>query len=143
MMTGFTLDRRLNSDTLRLGSSSLSELLLMNNSFVPWFILVPRVEVVEFYELSDEQQQQLLKEINLLSAFVKKEFGVDKLNVATIGNVVAQMHVHIVGRSEGDFCWPGVVWGEKKIKHYDDEQLHKIRQLLYQSLGQYFEPVNV
>lgn len=124
------LDARLAGDCLVLGELGSSKLLLMNNALLPWFILVPATEETEIYRLPREQQLQLLEEINLLSDFIYNEFPVEKLNIASIGNIVKQLHVHIIGRHSSDFCWPGVVWGTGQSKPYTDAEIARIRKLL-------------
>ncbi|HBH35047.1 MAG TPA: HIT family protein [Gammaproteobacteria bacterium] len=127
---GFELDARLASDCLILGKLDCSLLLLMNNSLLPWFILVPLTQETEIYQLPREQQLQLLEEINMLSDFINSEFSIEKLNVAAIGNIVKQLHVHIVGRHSSDYCWPGVVWGADQSEPYTDTEVHRIRRSL-------------
>ena len=122
----FPLDERLARDCHQLADLSLCRLLLMNNALLPWFILVPDVDVVELHELSGEQQQQLLTEINLVSRFVQGHFSPEKLNVAAIGNIVRQLHIHIVGRNSSDVCWPGVVWGVRQREAYEQSQLEDL-----------------
>lgn len=107
----FQLDPRLKNDCYQLAESKHSLWLLLNNSHFPWLIIVPKVQESELYLLTQEQQAQIQLETNLLSEFVDNTFDCSKLNVACIGNVVKQMHIHIIGRSESDPCWPGVVWG--------------------------------
>jgi diadenosine tetraphosphate (Ap4A) HIT family hydrolase len=126
----FSLDERLANDCHQLADLKLSHLLLMNNALLPWFILVPRVEVVELHELTTAQQQQLLEEINLISRFVQQTFTPDKLNIAAIGNIVRQMHIHIVARRVDDICWPGVVWGMTQRKPCDQPLLDEITRAL-------------
>jgi len=126
----FTLDARLARDCHPLADLSLSRLLLMNNALLPWFILAPRVEAVELYELAPAQQSQLLEEINLLSRFLQQHFAPDKLNVAAIGNIVRQLHIHLVARRRDDICWPGVVWGVERREAYDQVSLDRITQQL-------------
>jgi len=130
MSEPFTLDDRLSHDCHWLADLSLSRLLLMNNALLPWFILVPKVDVVELHELSTEQQQQLLAEINLISRFLQQTFTPDKLNVAAIGNIVRQLHIHIVGRSTHDICWPGVVWGVEQREAYVQTRLDSLSRQL-------------
>lgn len=126
-MNDFILDTRLAQDCLVVGELRISFLLLMKNSLVPWFILVPRRTATELYELDRDDQAALLEEINLVSRFLKDYFKAEKLNVAAIGNIVRQMHVHVIGRNTADFCWPNVVWGTKQNKPYTDEQITAIR----------------
>ena len=127
---GFELDARLANDCLLLGKLDCSLLLLMNNSLLPWFILVPVTQATEIYQMQREQQLQLLEEINLLSGFINNEFSIEKLNVAAIGNIVKQLHVHIVGRHSSDYCWPGVVWGTDQSEPYSDAEIARIRKSL-------------
>ncbi|MCK4951218.1 MAG: HIT family protein [Gammaproteobacteria bacterium] len=128
-MVKFVLDPRLEADCIRLGELELSLVLLMNSSLVPWFILVPKVEENEICLLTAEQQNTLYKEINILSEFVCDSFETDKLNIGTIGNIVNQLHVHVVGRRKDDYCWPGVVWGEKEKRPYSASEIENIRIL--------------
>jgi len=140
-MTDFPLDPRLAADCFVLGEMPLSLLLLMDNSLVPWFILVPRREATEVYRLSRDDQLLLLDEINHVSRFVSEHFACEKLNVAAIGNIVTQLHVHIVGRNRADFCWPHVVWGRKERKAYRDGEVAAIGDSLAAGLpGCLFRP---
>ena len=122
----FALDPRLAADTHRLGGLVLSELLLMDNALVPWLILVPRVAATELHLLDDATRRQLSDETTAVGAFVAGAFPVDKLNVAAIGNVVPQLHVHVVGRRRDDFAWPGVVWGRPERTAYSAEAVDGI-----------------
>ena len=136
----FELDSRLNDDCFTLGRLKTSRLLLLNNALVPWFILVPDTDVTELYQLPQQQQLELLEEINLLSVFLNNNFTVDKLNIAAIGNIVNQMHIHMVARRNDDFCWPGVVWGADGKKAYEHAQIEAIRSKLIGQLGDVFSP---
>jgi len=133
-MNSFTLDPRLANDCIVLGEMRLSLLLLLKNALAPWFILVPRRDQTEIFELDREDQVALLEEINLLSGFVKQRAGVEKLNVAAIGNVVKQLHVHVIGRNSGDFCWPNVVWGRPEKTPYTEEDIREIKESLVKEL---------
>ncbi len=137
-MLQFELDTRLNMNCYTLGTLQLSVLLLMRNAHFPWFILVPRVSETELFELDKAQQKVLLEEINFLSQFVTEEFKVDKLNIATIGNIVPQLHVHVVGRQKNDVAWPHPVWGISAQKPYSEAQVKTIKHSLTERLsGQY------
>lgn len=117
MERDFQLDSRLENDCTVLGELRSGNLLLLHhNAAVVWFIVVPKTTKTELYELPPTEQQQLLEEISLLSAFLKEESGCDKINVATIGNIVSQLHIHIIGRNRDDPYWPGVVWGQPTTK---------------------------
>ncbi|MDH5611221.1 MAG: HIT domain-containing protein [Gammaproteobacteria bacterium] len=132
------LDPRLANDCFVLGQLKTSQLLLLNNSLVPWFILVPDTVATEIYELPHDQQLELLEEINIISNHMKQNFAVDKLNIAAIGNIVNQMHIHIVGRHVDDYCWPGVVWGADGKQAYQNKNVEEIKSRLTKKLPDVF-----
>ena len=135
--TGFQLHERLAADTVRLGQGPLSDVLLMNDSHWPWVLLVPRVaEVREIYELPVSQQQLLLAESACLGRGMMALFGGDKLNVAALGNMVPQLHLHHIVRFEGDAAWPGPVWGKQPPVPYTEEQLASVKAKLQPLLEQ-------
>ncbi len=131
----FELDSRLEQDCHLLCEMDQILVLLMDNALVPWFVLVPRVDVEELYELTPESRASLDALTDKLSEFIATEFQVDKLNVAAIGNIVRQLHVHLVGRSEGDYCWPGVVWGRPEREKYTQDQVTAIAGKIKASLN--------
>ena len=111
-MTAFALDPRLAADTRPIAELGLSTLLLMRDGNYPWLILVPRVAgAVEILDLRDADRARLWDEIERVAAALKAETGADKLNVAALGNVVSQLHVHVIARFHGDAAWPAPVWG--------------------------------
>ncbi len=119
----FALDPRLAGDTLAVGDVSLSRVLLMNDSRYPWLILVPRGENLrEIIDLDADARAALIEEIAEASRFLRSLTGVDKINVGALGNVVAQLHVHVVGRAVGDPAWPGPVWGVGRAQRYAPER---------------------
>lgn len=130
----FKLDPRLAEDCYLLAELQLSQLLLMNNALLPWYILVPRVSCTELHQLSAEQQAMLFQEIKLLSGFIENRYPTDKLNIAAIGNIVQQLHIHIIGRRQSDPWWPGVVWGTTQREAYDQLQLNEVTQALSDAL---------
>lgn len=131
-MNEFVLDPVLENDCFKLGSLGNCLLLLLNNNRVPWFILVPKTGVKELYELEPAVHQDLFDAVNRLSVCIKENFQVDKLNVATIGNIVSQLHVHVIGRNKDDYCWPGVVWGADGAEPYTAAEFERIRLVLGQ-----------
>ena len=136
----FVLDERLQQDTVTLGDFPLCRLLLMNDASYPWFILVPRrEEVSELFQLDPADQQLLWREATALAEIVKDTFGADKMNVATLGNVVSQLHVHVIARRRGDAAWPAPVWGFQSTKPYGEAQLTGIRQKLKLVLANGFQ----
>lgn len=128
----FQLDQRLANDCYQLAESEHSLWLLLNNRYFPWFIVVPKTQCTELYQLTKEQQEQLQSETNLMSDFVCSHFDCDKLNVASIGNIVKQMHIHIIARTESDPCWPGVVWGTSFKQEYQRSDALEIQTKLKQ-----------
>jgi diadenosine tetraphosphate (Ap4A) HIT family hydrolase len=132
-MKSFQLDSQLQKDCIVLGELEHCLLLLMNNALLPWFILVPKTDKTELYELADEVQAGVWSEINATSKFVKDEFCIDKLNIAAIGNLVQQLHIHIIGRQYEDFCWPGVVWGRPEKTPYKKQAIDHIMAKLDKS----------
>lgn len=134
-MSNFSLHPQLEKDCFILGKLELCHILLLNNSLVPWFILVPETDIAEFHKLDQKQQQQILSEINLISSFIEDNFEITKINTATIGNIVRQMHIHIIGRHENDYCWPGVVWGRSEKQAYEQSVVDEIRSTMKQWLA--------
>jgi diadenosine tetraphosphate (Ap4A) HIT family hydrolase len=125
------LHPRLAADCIRLGRFDLCHVLLMNDSSYPWFILVPdRDEIREIYELSAEDRSQLLDESCRLSGFLMDSFKGDKLNVAAIGNLVPQLHLHHVVRFQSDRAWPMPVWGRFPAVAYSRAAVADIRARL-------------
>lgn len=111
-MTTFALDPRLAGDTLPIGDLPLCAALLLDDARFPWFVLVPRrAGVTEMTDLSDEDAASLMGEIRIATRVMLELAKPDKVNVAALGNVVSQLHVHVVGRFRSDPAWPGPVWG--------------------------------
>lgn len=135
----FTLDSQLAADTLTLGDFALCRLLLMNDRQYPWFILVPRrEEVSEVFQLDAADQRQLWLESVALAEKLKDLFAADKLNIATLGNMVPQLHMHVIVRRRGDAAWPAPVWGRHPAQPYAPEQIAAIREKLRMVLGDEF-----
>ncbi|KPX71045.1 hypothetical protein ALQ72_03554 [Pseudomonas syringae pv. maculicola] len=127
----FVLDSRLQQDTLPIGDFPLCRLLLSNDTHYPWFILVPRrADITEVFQLNAADQLQLWQETTVLSKVLKEVFVADKINVAALGNVVSQLHMHVIARKRDDIAWPAPVWGKHAAVAYSDEQFAEIcRQL--------------
>ena len=118
-MSSFVLDRRLVSDSVLLGDMELSRVLLMNDSRFPWLVLVPRKpECVEVFDLSPSEQNLLIAEITRASRILRSVASAEKINIGAPGNIVSQLHVHIVARSRADPAWPGPCWGFEKPVPY-------------------------
>jgi diadenosine tetraphosphate (Ap4A) HIT family hydrolase len=134
----FTLDPRLCQDTIALGRFPLSLLLLMNDSNYPWLILVPqRASIREIFELAPDDQQQLLRESSHLAETLATHFRPDKLNIAALGNVVPQLHLHHVVRYQGDPAWPAPIWGRTPAVPYQAGQVQTLRDRLLPHLRQF------
>lgn len=119
----FALDPRLAADTFEIGDLALSRLLLMNDRRYPWLILAPRAENLrEIVDLEAQSRAALMEEIALASRFVQSLPDVEKINVGALGNIVGQLHVHVVGRAVGDPAWPGPVWGHGAARRYAPAQ---------------------
>ncbi|MGV8843680.1 MAG: HIT domain-containing protein [Pseudomonas sp.] len=135
----FALDPRLKQDTLPIGDFPLCRLLLMNDAHYPWFILVPRrTAVSEVFELDSLDQQALWQESVGLAQILKDAFAADKINLATLGNVVSQLHVHVVVRYHQDATWPAPVWGKHPAEPYRAELVTAIRAKLRRVMGEDF-----
>lgn len=127
----FEMDERLVKDTVPLYSSKLCHVLLMNDRRYPWLVLVPHcAQVSEVFELSAEQQQQLWQETTQLAEVLKTVFQADKMNIATLGNVVKQLHIHVVVRMQNDAAWPDPVWGKGVAQPYTAVGLQDIGERL-------------
>ena len=109
---GFTLDPRLQADTRHVTMLPLCELRLMDDARYPWLVLVPRrAGMVEIADLAEAEQAQLWHEANQAAAALRTVALCDKLNLGALGNIVRQLHLHVVARTQGDAAWPGPVWG--------------------------------
>lgn len=127
----FALDSRLQQDTVVLGDFPLCRLLLSKDANYPWFILVPRrAEISELFDLAEADQQQFWKETTQLAQALQSAFNADKMNVATLGNVVSQMHMHVIVRRRDDAAWPAPVWGNVPAIEYQPAQVEAITQRL-------------
>ena len=135
------LHPRLKQDCLLIGRFTLCRLLLMHDANYPWFILVPdREGISEIHQLSEEDQQQLLRESSQLSIAMESAFSPDKLNIAALGNVVPQLHLHHIARYKTDAAWPTPVWGKVPAKPYLDYELAAVVQSLTSLLTVGFTP---
>jgi diadenosine tetraphosphate (Ap4A) HIT family hydrolase len=127
----FSLDARLEADTHHVASLPLCDVLLMNDARYAWLILVPRRNgLTEILDLPDHARQELWQEINQVAAVLRDVAPCDKLNIGALGNIVRQLHVHVIARKEGDAAWPGPVWGHSPAQPYaDDERQSRVTQL--------------
>jgi diadenosine tetraphosphate (Ap4A) HIT family hydrolase len=135
-LSTFELDARLAGDTELVASLGLCQLRIMKDSRWPWFMLVPqRNGLSEVFELTPLDQTLLTFETNMVAAALKKATAAEKINVAAIGNIVRQLHVHIVARFEGDPNWPAPIWGFGKAEPYEDTAKHSLIKSLTENLA--------
>jgi diadenosine tetraphosphate (Ap4A) HIT family hydrolase len=118
------LHPQLEKDCLMIGHFPLCRLLLMLDVNYPWFVLVPdREGITEIHQLTEEDQQQLMRESSYLAKVLEQEFQADKINIAALGNMVPQLHIHHVARYRNDAAWPHPVWGRVETKPYCEEAI--------------------
>ena len=133
--TGFALDPRLAADTRPVASLPLCAVLLLNDARYPWLVLVPRrAGLVEVADLHEDEQAVLWQEVNRAAAALRAVAPCDKLNLGALGNVVRQLHVHVVARVEGDTAWPGPVWGHGQAAARGDSQARPLIAALQRHL---------
>jgi diadenosine tetraphosphate (Ap4A) HIT family hydrolase len=131
---GWSLHPQLHADTVPVCDLALSRVLAMNDANFPWLILVPRrAGIGEIFDLGAEQAV-LLNEVSLVSRVLKDATQCDKLNVAAIGNVVPQLHLHIVARRKDDALWPKPVWGAAPPRAYDPAALERFAATIRERL---------
>jgi diadenosine tetraphosphate (Ap4A) HIT family hydrolase len=134
-LTDFALDPRLENDSISIMTTGLCDLRLSRDARWPWLILVPRrTGITEIFELTPLDQVLLTFEIELVAGALKKATGATKINVGALGNIVRQLHVHVIARFEGDAGWPGPVWGFGSAEPYEDGKrdafIAKLREAL-------------
>jgi len=132
----FQLHEFLQRDAIELVDLPLSTLLLMNDSNYPWFVLVPRVEnIQDIYQLDWQQQQQFLNESSMLSEILMQLYQGTKMNVAALGNICSQLHVHHIVRFSDDIAWPKPIWGQVAMKPYTDKELTQLKDKVLPALS--------
>ena len=131
------------ADCHYLGSLTGAEVLLHRNAVLPWFILVPDTQLNDLLDLPEHHRDRVMADCAAISAYIKQVLGFSKVNFAGLGNVVPQMHLHIIGRQQGDSCWPQPVWGnlagEEQYEHLQllawQSDLHKMMDLVQVDLS--------
>ncbi|GLQ46378.1 hypothetical protein GCM10007862_14290 [Dyella lipolytica] len=127
----FILDSRLQADTVPVASLDMCNVLLMNDARFPWLIVVPReAGLVEISDLGDQSQQRLWREVNRAALALREVAPCDKLNIGALGNIVRQLHIHVVARRHDDAAWPGPVWGHGRAEPYTESELRSRVELL-------------
>ncbi len=134
----FTLHERLRADTFDITRLRLSRVLLMNDSSFPWLVVVPeREDIRELYDLDEKDRALLIEETTLASRIITHLYKPDKINIGALGNLVPQLHIHVIGRFESDRAWPGPVWGMGPIKPYRDDELKPTRDRIEKAFLNY------
>ena len=141
----FTLHPRLMADTTVLGDLPLSRVLLAKEALGPWLILVPRYDALrEIHHLSEQDQQQLMRESSAVAALLEQDYQAEKINIGALGNLVPQLHIHHIARFSNDVAWPGPIWGNTQgIQRSEDVQqalAEELRQELSNIAG--FSTIN-
>jgi diadenosine tetraphosphate (Ap4A) HIT family hydrolase len=136
-----TLHPQLKKDCFVFGSFKLSLLLLLNDKQYPWFILVPQIEgmkegdyIKEIHHLSPKNQQQLMIESSILAEMLEATFEAHKINIAALGNMAPQLHIHHIARFTDDPAWPKPVWGALPALPYENEEIETLKQLVQKAL---------
>ena len=129
LKAGFALHQQLEADTEPVMWLGLCELRAMNDRRWPWLVLVPqRPDIEEIHDLTPLDQTMVTFETNLVAQALKRLTGCSKINTGALGNVVRQLHIHVVARSEGDPGWPGPVWGHGAREPYRRSELHQFAE---------------
>ena len=130
-MQDFELHPRLAHDCEVIADLALCRVLLMKDASYPWIIMVPKVDnIQEIHQLHVDDQQQLIKEVTFVSEKMEKLFHADKMNIGALGNMVPQLHIHVIARYKKDAAWPNPVWGNTPALAYGDDDLGKrIREI--------------
>ena len=137
-MGSFQIESKLNHDTYFVSDLDLCRLLIMNDSNYPWFILVPRrFNISEIYQLSNEDRFQLDYETNFISEKLANHYKADKMNIAALGNIVSQLHIHIIVRKKTDLLWPETIWGKKSPLFYSKEDIENTISIIKNLLTSY------
>lgn len=136
-MKSFELDPRLAADSHWVADQALCQVRLMDDTRFPWLVLVPRVAgAIEWFDLAESDQHLLLDEVSQAARLLRQQSGCDKINIGALGNMVRQLHVHVVARSVGDAAWPGPVWGSGEAKRFAPAALEaRLAELRLQLAG--------
>nr|WP_249406471.1 HIT family protein [Rhizobium sp. CFBP 13726] len=130
------MDGRIARDSDLIATLDLCQLRIQNDSRWPWLVMVPqRADMTEIFELSEADQALLSAEVNHVAAALKEITGATKINVGALGNIVRQLHVHVIARFEGDANWPGPIWGYGSAEPYDSEKRQALVNTLMEKLS--------
>lgn len=135
-MEKFTLNERIDKDSFFIANLSLCEVRLIDNKNYLWFLLVPKIaNIVHITDLSQQQQLTLMQEIDQVSKYLQKKYQPDRLNIAALGNIVSQMHWHIIVRYNTDKAWPNPVWGAEALPYAQQDAQNIIQDFQNAFLG--------
>jgi diadenosine tetraphosphate (Ap4A) HIT family hydrolase len=127
----FSIHPQLLADCHYLGKLTHCHVLLNKNSLIPWLILVPETEITDLLDLPSAQREHILDECAVISRWIKQHYGISKINFGAIGNIIPQLHLHVIGRKTNDACWPKPVWDNlAKHKDYSTDEIRLLRQKL-------------
>jgi diadenosine tetraphosphate (Ap4A) HIT family hydrolase len=136
MMDGFILDPTLERDTVFICAMPRTDVLLMDDARFPWTILVPRLPgLVELHDLEPLDLAAVLREAAIVGRTLKSLTGASKINTGALGNIVRQLHIHVVARKESDAAWPGPVWGTGERQPYVPRFRDGMRRKIAEALG--------
>ena len=136
----FALHERLLADTVAVTRLNLCAVLLMKDASFPWLILVPeRPQIREIHQLSPADRSLLIEEVALVSGVLERLFRPDKINLGALGNLVPQLHVHLIARFTKDRAWPGPVWGSGAAQPYADAELQAVRERVKKAINEPFK----
>lgn len=127
-MNLFSVDPKLEQDSYLIADMELSRLYVKNDKENPWFVLIPRkAKAVELMDLTHEEQCMLMEEVTIVSEFLKTYYKPTKINIGALGNIVRQLHVHIIARYENDQAWPQALWGTTPELLFEQVELENIK----------------
>ncbi|MBU6464067.1 MAG: HIT family protein [Bradyrhizobium sp.] len=134
--SAWSLNPQLKQDTIDIGDLPLCRVLVINDANYPWLLLVPRrPEAVEIIDLDEVERAQLMAEISRVGRALKDVTGCHKLNIAALGNIVPQLHVHVIARRSSDAAWPRPVWGVAPPLEYDGDEVQRFISMLRREIG--------
>ena len=124
----FITDPELLKDTYKVAQFELSDVYVKNDKSNPWFVLVPRkTNAVEIVDLNHEEQSSIMEEITIVSEFLKNYYRPRKINIGALGNIVSQLHIHVIVRYESDRAWPKAIWGTLPTELFEQFELENIK----------------
>ncbi len=127
-MIKFAVDPVIQNNSIFIKNLQLSSLYIKNDKENPWFVLVPRkIGATELIDLTHEEQSALMEEVTIVSEFLKEYYEPYKLNIGSLGNIVKQLHIHVIARYPNDRAWPGPIWGTNPSMEFDQTELENIK----------------